>query len=138
MQMSQAANNTFKLKRGQQAAVERENPLLQAGEPIAVFCIDGKTRLKIGDGYSYYNELDWVAGDSQREVLTYPTYADIPKPPAIEYIDCIFKVTDTSKLYQYNPIKLVFERLDEDDVDVTVDNIEIINGGTAADLRALK
>ena len=136
--MSQIANNTFKLKRGQQAAVERTNPLLQAGEPIAVFCTDGKTRLKIGDGYTLYNDLDWVAGDSQREVLTYPTFADIPKPPPTEYIDCIFKVTDTSKLYQYNPVKLIFERLDEDDVDVTVDNIEVINGGTAADLRALK
>lgn len=133
--MSTTPNHTYKLKRGQQAAIERVNPLLQAGEPIVVFCIDGKTRLKIGDGTTLYNDLDWVAGDSQREVLTYPSKYDFPNPPTPEYIDCIFKATEEAKLYQWNPTKVIYETLNTEDLEITVTDIETINGGTATDLR---
>lgn len=54
--------HTYKLKRGREDAVNRNNPLLLAGEPIVVFCNDGKTRLKIGDGKHYYDELGWIGG----------------------------------------------------------------------------
>lgn len=55
-------NHTYKLKRGKEDAVNRANPLLLAGEPIVVYCNDGKTRLKIGDGKHYYSELLFIGG----------------------------------------------------------------------------
>lgn len=54
--------HTYKLKRGKQDAVERANPLLLAGEPIVVYCNDGKTRLKIGNGRDYYLDLGFIGG----------------------------------------------------------------------------
>lgn len=54
--------HTYKLKRGRQDAVERANPLLLAGEPIVVFCNDGKTRMKIGNGKDYYQDLEFIGG----------------------------------------------------------------------------
>ena len=60
--------DTYKLKRGKQAAVEKANPLLSAGEPIVVYCEDGKTRMKIGDGFSTWDQLPYV-DSSQTNVL---------------------------------------------------------------------
>lgn len=54
--------HTYKLKRGRQDAVERANPLLLAGEPIVVYCNDGKTRMKIGNGKDYYQDLEFIGG----------------------------------------------------------------------------
>ena len=132
--MSQVPNNTFKLKRGQQSAVEQANPLLQAGEPIVIFCNDGKTRFKVGDGYTLYNDLEWTSGDSQREVMTYPNRFDFPNPPAPEYYGSVFKATNEAKLYQWNPAKFIYESLNTVNVEITMSDIEIINGGTAVDL----
>lgn len=55
----------YKLKGGEEAAVERANPFLERREPIVVYCTDGKTRMKIGDGIHLYNDLQWVGGTSQ-------------------------------------------------------------------------
>lgn len=57
-------NHTYQLKGGTQEAVEINNPLLARREPVVVFCDDGTTRIKIGDGVHHYNELEWV-GDSK-------------------------------------------------------------------------
>lgn len=54
--------HTYKLKGGEQEAVERSNPLLLRREPIVVYCKDGITRMKIGDGVHRYSELDWIGG----------------------------------------------------------------------------
>ena len=53
-------DHTYQLKGGTQEAVELNNPLLARREPVVVFCDDGTTRIKIGDGVHYYDELEWV------------------------------------------------------------------------------
>lgn len=50
----------YHLKGGEQEAVEYQNPFLERREPIVVFCKDGITRLKVGDGEHNYNELDFI------------------------------------------------------------------------------
>ena len=50
-------NITYKLKRGTDSALKQLNPVLQAGEPIVVFCSNGQIQLKIGDGQTPYNDL---------------------------------------------------------------------------------
>lgn len=57
-------DHTYQLKGGTQEAVEFNNPLLARREPVVVFCDDGTTRIKIGDGIHYYKELEWV-GESK-------------------------------------------------------------------------
>ena len=55
--------HVYRLKGGEQLAVEYENPFLERREPIIVYCTDGVTRMKIGDGIHRYNELDWIEVD---------------------------------------------------------------------------
>jgi hypothetical protein len=131
---TQVINHTYKLKRGQQDAVDRANPFLEAGEPIVVFCNDGKTRLKIGDGKQLYDKLEFIGGTEDREVLTYPSYFDFPYPPNKQYYDCIFKATNEAKLWQWNTTRYKYEALDNVDVKVTIEDITEISGGTVADL----
>ena len=131
---TQIINHTYRLKRGQQQAVERANPLLDSGEPIVVFCSDGKTRMTIGDGKHYYNELEFIGGTEKQEVLTYPTRYDFPVPPSVENFDSIFKATNEAKLWQWNSTKYKYEALDNVDVEVSLDDIDIISGGEVSDL----
>lgn len=58
----------FKLKGGEENVLIQVNPPLSRREPIVVFCEDGTTKLKIGDGEHTYNELDFVEGVSQEEL----------------------------------------------------------------------
>ena len=53
---------TYQLKRGLQSVIEAKNPILAEGEPIVIFCNDGSTKLKIGDGKTPYVELDYISG----------------------------------------------------------------------------
>lgn len=125
--------HTYKLKGGEQAAVERANPFLERREPCVVYCTDGKTRMKIGDGVHNYLDLDWVGGngESQKEVLNFKTRQNFPN---IGDANVIYKVENEAKLYQWNSSKLVYEPLDNIDVEVDIGDIEIISGGQASDL----
>lgn len=53
----------FKLKGGEQAALEYANPFLERREPIVVFLEDGTTNIKIGDGKHNYNELEFISNN---------------------------------------------------------------------------
>lgn len=132
--MSQSVNHKFKLKRGQQEAVERVNPVLEAGEPIVVFCFDGKTRLKIGDGVTPYKDLNFIGDDNDTEILTYPTKLDFPSLPAKEQIFYLYKASNEATLYKWNPDKVIYEALDDIEVNLTIDDIDVLNGGTASAL----
>jgi hypothetical protein len=132
--MSQSTNHKYKLKRGQQEAVERVNPVLDAGEPLVVFCKDGKTRLKIGDGVTAYKDLDFIGSEQEQEILTYPTLFDFPYPPAVDYINYIYKASDTPNFYRWNQTTFKYDALDEVSVNVTISDIDTLNGGTAAEL----
>ena len=54
--------HVYHLKGGEQTAVEFDNPLLDRREPIIVFCNDGTTRMKIGDGKRRFKDLPYVGG----------------------------------------------------------------------------
>lgn len=59
--MAEIVKTTFQLRRGYEAAWERNNPILASGEPG--FVID-KNRLKIGDGETAWNDLEYFGGES--------------------------------------------------------------------------
>lgn len=56
--------HTYQLKRGEEFTLQRLNPLLRKGEPIVVYCKDGKTNIKIGDGIHKYNDLPFLMTDT--------------------------------------------------------------------------
>lgn len=134
---TQVINHTYKLKRGQEDAVNRANPFLEAGEPIVVYCNDGKTRLKIGDGKQLYDKLEFIGGTEQREVLTFNTHFDFPYPPQDKEQYAIYKAMNEAKLWQWNTTKFRYEPLNNVDVEVTLEDIDYISGGTALDLKGL-
>lgn len=59
--MAKVIKTTFKLRRGKEAAWEKNNPVLAAGEPG--FVLD-KNILKIGDGETHWKDLLPVSADS--------------------------------------------------------------------------
>lgn len=125
--------HTYHLKGGNEDAVNRNNPLLDRREPIVVYCKDGKTRMKIGDGEHYYKDLPFIGeGEGGKDqIVDYPSRLNFP---AIGDEDLLYRATKDSQLYQWNPTKLCYELLNESNVEITIEDIEYISGGTAADL----
>ena len=126
--------HTYKLKGGEQEAVERNNPFLERREPCVVYCNDGITRLKIGDGVHRFNELDWVGGmggDSSAEIVTYDDHFKFPQPGDSTLI---YRAQNESVLYQWNAAYYKYEPLVSADIDVNLNDIECIDGGRASAL----
>lgn len=128
--------HSYRLKGGEQEAVERNNPFLERREPIVVYCKDGITRMKIGDGVHKYNELSWIGGESTNnndgdEVLDFKTSGDFPNMGEAHKI---YKAESEAKLYQWNSDKLKYEPLNVVDVEVDITDIDYISGGDATDL----
>lgn len=124
--------HTYKLKRGKQAAVEKANPLLLAGEPIVVYCDDGKTRMKIGNGRDYYHDLEFIGGTGggsdilvdnkldiqstnpvQNKVITKELYNKVDKIPGKDLSQNDYTDIDKAKL----------ESIEEGATRVIVDNV---------------
>ena len=59
--MAEIIKTTFQLRRGYEAIWEKNNPILASGEPG--FVID-KNRLKIGDGETAWNDLEYINNES--------------------------------------------------------------------------
>ena len=59
--MAEIIKTTFQLRRGYEAVWKRNNPILASGEPG--FVID-KNRLKIGDGETAWNDLEYINNES--------------------------------------------------------------------------
>ena len=124
----------FRLKGGEEVAVEYQNPLLERREPIIVYCKDGITRMKIGDGVHRYNELDWIGGeqkDYQEQIVTFDDHFKFPIPGDNTLV---YRAKNESVLYQWDDVDYRYEPLVNADVDISVDDIEIINGGRASEL----
>lgn len=119
---STVVNHTYKLKRGKEEAVNRANPLLLAGEPIVVYCNDGFTRLKIGDGVHYYNELSFIGEDSSA-VFSAHVASEFPK---VGNPNTIYKASSERLLYQWNPYERLYEIVgglgDSSGTDIVVDD----------------
>ena len=58
--MAKIYKTTFRIRRGTTEAFERNNPILQYGEPCFV---KDKNGFKIGDGQSRWTELPYINGD---------------------------------------------------------------------------
>lgn len=58
-------STTFKIRRGQSSAFAKNNPILQAGEPG--YELDTH-KLKIGDGATAWNDLPYIAHDSEEAI----------------------------------------------------------------------
>ena len=59
--MAEIIKTTFQLRRGYEAVWKKNNPILASGEPG--FVID-KNRLKIGNGETAWNDLEYFGGES--------------------------------------------------------------------------
>ena len=118
--MATVVNTTFKLKRGTAARWDEVNPVLAQGEPGFVY---DSNLLKIGDGVTPWRDLPYIQG--RTEVANFETLEDFPSvgDPAI-----IYKAAQAKGLYQYNAESGSYERLESE---MDVDDITIINGGTA-------
>lgn len=133
----QILEHVYKLKGGEEEAVERNNPFLERREPIVVYCKDGITRMKIGDGVHHYDELDWVKVDDNnqgtKEIELFNTHFDFPVP-GDPYM--IYRAANEATLYQWNNSQYRYEPLVNADIniDIGISDIEIINGGSASDL----
>lgn len=109
----------IKLKRGQSASWTRLNPILEPGEPG--FEMD-TGRLKIGNGLTPWNELVYVGETDVVNAATHYEFPSIGRPNAI------YKAEEERKIYQWNSTSLVYELINEE---VSLDSVEIINGGNA-------
>jgi hypothetical protein len=92
--------------------------------------------MKIGDGIHRYNELDWIGGNSgkddyKEQIVTYDDHFKFPMP-GDETI--IYRAKNESVLYQWDDEYYRYEPLVNADVDLSIDDIEVINGGRASDL----
>lgn len=105
--MAQVVSHIYQFKRGKELDLEKANPFLRYGEPIAVYTTDGNLRLKIGDGINNYNDLTFLGSDEQT-LLSYTSYFDFPN---IGKRGVVYHAQDKAQLYQwdisaqsYNPI----------------------------------
>ena len=113
--------STFKFKRGTSERWAELNPILDQGEPGYVY---DTNRLKIGDGKTAWRDLPYV--DGQDCVFNAKTHLEFP---SIGSVNTIYKAEEEKKIYQWNPVNLVYEVLSE--TNLVVDNIELIFGGNA-------
>lgn len=102
--MATVIKTTFKLRRGYAATWEKNNPILQAGEPG--FVLD-ENRLKIGDGITAWNELPYLGENS---IFNAATSSDFPE---IGREEVIYKAANEKKLYQWNGTSLKYELIGE-------------------------
>lgn len=118
--------HSYAFKRGTEEAWKAANPILLAGEPGVV--IGGSaTKLKIGDGFTPWNALSYIGGDSVSgmEIQSYTSYADLPQSGNSNKL---YLVTNDSLLYQWNGSTYI-PLAKESVFDPTI--INLINGGNA-------
>lgn len=120
--MAEVLRTVFQLRRGKEAAWKKNNPILASGEPGYVL---DKNALKIGDGVTAWNDLNYVGGQGGG-VYNANTHYEFP---SIGSTDMIYKAEDERKIYQWNPDLLKYEVLSE--IEITIQDLEIIHGGNA-------
>ena len=106
--MAEVIKTTFQVRRGYEAAWERNNPILASGEPG--FVID-KNLLKIGDGIKAWKDLKYINVDLQSDIISAEYMEDFPE---VGQSDKIYKATNEKKLYQWNENAKVYEILGGD------------------------
>lgn len=137
--MAETIKTTFQIRRGNAAVWERNNPILARGEPG--FVID-ENRLKIGDGATAWNDLDYI-GESN--VISAPTKGDFPLTGKE---NVIYKAEEEKALYQWNSVDGSYELLsvgetvieeirteinEIKETFISKDELLVIYGGSASD-----
>lgn len=121
--MAQVLRTTFQLRRGYDRVWKKNNPILANGEPG--FVID-KNALKIGDGITAWNDLDYIGGGDGGGVFNAKTHYEFP---SIGSVDIIYKAENEKKIYQWNSESLKYEVLSE--IELTIQDLDVIHGGNA-------
>lgn len=121
--MAEILRTTFQLRRGNESAWIKNNPILACGEPG--FVID-KNAIKIGDGITPWNELDYLGSEDDGGVFNAKTHYDFP---SIGSTNMIYKAETERKIYQWSEISLRYEVLSE--IEITVQDLDLIHGGNA-------
>ena len=94
----------IQLKRGMSASWIKQNPILAMGEPG----FEKDTgKLKIGDGFSPWLDLDYV-GEDGTGVHNAATHLDFP---SVGKSNIIYKAYEEQKLYQWNDDLMCYEVL---------------------------
>jgi hypothetical protein len=115
----------IQFKRGTAERWEELNPVLEVGEPGLVIGGD-KLKLKIGDGVTAWNDLDYYGEDNVVNAQTHYEFPSIGKP------NTIYKAESEQKIYQWNTTLLKYEVLSSGESSTPGDlNITLINGGNA-------
>ena len=115
---------TIQLKRGSSQAWEKLNVILEVGEPG----FEKDTgRLKIGDGFTPWNELQY---QDQTNELVFNARTRL-EFPSIGRENVIYKASQESKLYQWYSSVLKYESLYKGMAEEIFDDIDLINGGSA-------
>ena len=117
--MAEVIKTTFQLRRGNAAVWERNNPVLARGEPG--FIID-ENRLKIGDGVTAWNDLDYIGEANVFNAATHYGFPSVGKE------NVIYKAEEEKAIYQWNSTSLKYELLSSDE---TTLEIHLIHGGNA-------
>lgn len=92
--------HNYQFKRGKEETLERVNPVLNAGEPVTVFCKDGKVRMKLGDGKTSYCDLNFTGEiEIAPSVISANSYVDFPSVGAI---DTIYIDVDEGLMYRWD------------------------------------
>ena len=115
--MATVYNTTFQLRRGNAEVWNRNNPVLARGEPG--FVID-ENRLKIGDGVTPWQELEYINEDY---VFNAKTHLDFPLSGRT---NVIYKAEEEKKLYQWNSSKSIYEPLTDGSVEEIQKDIDFI------------
>ena len=115
---------TIQLKRGKAEALARVNPVLAVGEPCFV---TDENRLKIGDGVTAWKDLPYFGEDN---VINMQTHYDFP---SVGKDNVIYKAESEKRLYQWNTTDLKYEIIGEVEFSGDLSDVEVINGGTAAE-----
>ena len=79
--------------------------------------------MKIGDGHTHWNDLPYI--DGKREVSNFDYVSEFP---VIGDENVIYKAEKEFSLYQFNLDTFEYEKLNGGK---DIDDIQIINGGTA-------
>ena len=120
----------YRLKGGAEETLKQKNIFLERREPCVVFCADGHTRLKIGDGKLHYKDLPFV-GDAPKEyVCNFDNHFQFPN---VGSVDVIYKAEKECLLYQWNPETYKYDVLGPTSSEEGA-GYDAISGGTAKDL----
>ena len=111
--MATVINTTFQLRRGNASVWAKNNPILARGEPG--FIID-ENRLKIGDGTTAWNDLDYIG---EENVFNGATSNDFP---SVGKTYVIYKAEEEKALYQWNSTTSTYELLSFSDIEVATED----------------